>query len=97
VTGLVFLAAWVALYFLPAILASKKRNAGAIFVLNLLLGWTIVGWIAALVWALTADELPSAPAQLQQAWFCNRCQAPVYRTQRFCSRCGDAIVWPISV
>jgi hypothetical protein len=45
----------VVVYFLPAIVGRRKRNAGAIFVLNLLLGWTIIGWIVALVWACTKD------------------------------------------
>lgn len=46
----------LALYFLPALIASNKhRNAGAIFALNLLLGWTFVGWVVALVWSLTKD------------------------------------------
>jgi Superinfection immunity protein len=31
------------------------RNAAAIFLINLLLGWTVLGWIAALVWSVTAD------------------------------------------
>ncbi len=42
-------------YFLPTVAGFKKRNAGAIFVLNLLLGWTVIGWIIALVWGLTKD------------------------------------------
>jgi hypothetical protein len=46
-----------ALYFLPSILAlaRNKRDTGSIFVLNLLLGWTAVGWVVALVWALKVD------------------------------------------
>lgn len=40
-------------YFLPTIIGARHHNAGAIFVLNLLLGWTFVGWIVALVWACT--------------------------------------------
>lgn len=46
----------VFLYFLPAVVASARRHhqTGAIFVLNLFLGWTFLGWIAALVWAATA-------------------------------------------
>ena len=42
-------------YFLPTIVAAarKHNNEGAIFALNLLLGWTFLGWVAALVWALT--------------------------------------------
>lgn len=44
-------------YFLPAIIGfnAKKKNAGAILVLNLFLGWTLVGWVVALVWSLTKD------------------------------------------
>ena len=51
---LIFLA--IGIYFLPTIVGWSKRNAGAIFVLNLLLGWTFVGWVVALVWALTYDR-----------------------------------------
>lgn len=42
-------------YFLPTIIAKSRRrpNTGAIFALNLFVGWTLVGWVIALVWALT--------------------------------------------
>jgi uncharacterized membrane protein YqaE (UPF0057 family) len=43
------------LYFLPSLAGYDKKNIGAIFALNLLLGWTVLGWIAALIWALTKD------------------------------------------
>ena len=48
-------------YFLPTIIAivRRKLNAGGIFVLNLLLGWTLIGWVGALVWALSADAQPT--------------------------------------
>jgi len=44
-------------YFFPAVIAKsrKHRNRGAITALNLLLGWTGLGWIAALIWSLTAN------------------------------------------
>lgn len=42
-------------YFLPSLLGRHKKNIGAIFALNLLLGWTFVGWIIALVWGLSRD------------------------------------------
>jgi len=44
-------------YFIPSIVAActKKKNGTAIFVLNLFLGWTFIGWIVALVWAVTKD------------------------------------------
>ena len=43
------------LYFLPSIIAHDKQNFAGIFVLNFLLGWTVIGWILALIWACTAD------------------------------------------
>ena len=52
---LVFLFVAGFVYFLPAFIGRNKRNATAISVLNLFLGWTLVGWVVALVWALTKD------------------------------------------
>jgi hypothetical protein len=46
----------VLLYFLPSILGWNKKNITAIFVLNLLLGWTFIGWVVALVWSLTIEN-----------------------------------------
>jgi len=47
----------LAFYFLPSIvgLMTKKKNLMAIFLLNLLAGWTFIGWIIALVWACCKD------------------------------------------
>jgi hypothetical protein len=44
-------------YFLPAMVACLRhhRNELAIGVLNLVAGWTVVGWIVALVWACPTD------------------------------------------
>jgi len=45
------------IYCLPAIIAGckGKKNAGAIFALNLLLGWTVLGWIICFIWSLCND------------------------------------------
>jgi hypothetical protein len=45
------------LYFLPSIiaLARSKRDTLAIFLLNLFLGWSVIGWVVALVWAAKND------------------------------------------
>lgn len=45
------------IYFLPSIIAAfrAKPHWFGIFILNLLLGWTIIGWIVALVWSLTSN------------------------------------------
>ena len=46
----------LAFYFAPAVVAYWRRHpsAPAIMLLNLLLGWTGLGWIVALIWANTA-------------------------------------------
>lgn len=46
----------VCIYFLPTIAGRDKENASAIFLLNLFLGWTFIGWVVALVWAATRDK-----------------------------------------
>lgn len=50
-------------YMLPwAIAASRgKANSGAIGILNLLLGWTLIGWIVALVMACSAHQVVGRP------------------------------------
>jgi len=42
-------------YFLPTLIAFLRRhkNKLAIFFLNILLGWTGIGWAIALVWSVT--------------------------------------------
>lgn len=41
-------------YFVPTLVAARRghRNALAVFLLNFFLGWTLLGWVAALVWAV---------------------------------------------
>jgi len=43
-----------ALYFLPTLIAflRQHKNKLAIFLLNLLLGWTVLGWVVSLVWSV---------------------------------------------
>lgn len=41
----------MAIYFVPSFMASGKRDSGAIIFLNLLFGWTVIGWIVCFVWA----------------------------------------------
>jgi hypothetical protein len=50
------------LYFLPTHLAIKrsKSNRMAIFAVDFFLGWTLIGWVVALSWALTKEK-PETP------------------------------------
>ena len=43
------------IYFLPTIIALARGHLStlAIFLLNLFLGWTLLGWLIALIWSCT--------------------------------------------
>ena len=47
------LAFLIGIYFLPDWVAQSRGHPdrGSIFILNLFLGWTFLGWVAALIWA----------------------------------------------
>ncbi|HEV3306468.1 MAG TPA: superinfection immunity protein [Candidatus Sulfotelmatobacter sp.] len=85
-------------YFVPSFIAWNKRNSGAIIALNILLGWTFIGWVVALVWSLTADQptvvlmqtplqqvLPAAPM------LCPACGQYSPTASSFCQTCGRSL------
>ena len=55
-----FLLAALALMLTPGFIARARnhRNASAIAVLGVVLGWTGIGWLIALVWAFTDNVEP---------------------------------------
>jgi hypothetical protein len=62
------------LYFLPAIIGRDKSDATGIFLLNLFLGWTLIGWVAAFIWAIAAERphyVHYVPASVGR--FCSQC------------------------
>ena len=46
------------IYFVPSIIAVKRnhKNHMPIILLNIFLGWSLLGWVAALVWSTTAQD-----------------------------------------
>ena len=46
-------------YFIPTIIAmgAERKNSVAITALNIVLGWTLLGWVIALVWACCNDDV----------------------------------------
>jgi hypothetical protein len=47
----------IALYFLPTIVAAHHgHRLGGVLLLNLLFGWTGIGWAALLLWALLSPR-----------------------------------------
>jgi len=45
------------LYLMPTIVAvmRDKANTGSILVINLFLGWTLIGWVVALAWSFAKE------------------------------------------
>jgi hypothetical protein len=79
----------VVLYFLPTIIGHGKRDATGIFIVNLLLGWTGIGWFVALLWACASESRVSTvlvPAGSSR-YFC-RCGALEPVGAHFCWACG---------
>jgi len=87
VAGLLLFVVNIPLYFLPSIIGRKKRNNVAIFVVNFLLGWTVVGWFAVLIWALVTDAQP-IPVEPAVARYCHQCANFSMPGSRVCRSCG---------
>ena len=54
IAELVLITLAMLIYFLPSLIAllRQHKNKLAIFLLNLFLGWTIIGWVSSLVWSV---------------------------------------------
>ncbi len=53
----------LALYIVPSVVAGSRRHHQtlAIVAVNVLLGWTFLGWAVALIWALTKVDTSGRP------------------------------------
>jgi hypothetical protein len=65
--GEAFGPAFISSHFLPTWLACGRehRNATSIFIVNVFLGWTFIGWVVALAWAAT-ENVEGAPKETPQ-------------------------------
>ena len=58
----------IALYFIPTIIALARSmpNTGSVAVINLLLGWTVIGWIVALAMSVGAGRPSHVSVNISQ-------------------------------
>ena len=91
-TGIVLLFLLLAIYLLPALIAPLRhhKNWLAIQALNVLAGWTFVGWVVALVWSLT-DNVEEHTGQKAVTRTCPVCDAPAGKRAIRCAECGEPL------
>jgi hypothetical protein len=87
-----FLLFSILLYFLPAIIGRHKPDAMGIFIVNLLFGWTVIGWIMALIWACAAERhVPVRFVPVSSGRFCSGCGSLAPYGAHYCGACGRAV------
>ncbi len=79
------------IYFLPFVIANARHHPqqGSIFFLNLIVGWTVIGWFAVLVWAFVGrEETPKTGPSQATHTRCPDCAESVLKEARVCKHCG---------
>jgi hypothetical protein len=97
--GFIVLGVLIVLYFIPALVAKNRNhhNALAIFILNFFLGWTLFGWVVALIWAMArAPELTITPTAritptAERRLPCPYCAEAIIPAARVCRFCGHEL------
>ena len=80
-------------YFIPVLIVVLRRakNTLGIVLVNVLAGWTFVGWLIALIWAIISPrEIPVAvgnPSSYDER-YCPRCGIKAPFSSNYCSNCG---------
>lgn len=67
--GLIIFLFFAAMYFIPVIVAGIRKvpNLGSVIVINLFLGWTLVGWVVALAMAARSQPPQMGPVVVNPA------------------------------
>lgn len=78
----------------------KQPNLVAIAALNLLLGWTLLGWVVSFVWALktpekvilaAAQDRPASDSLAEDERDCPFCAERIKKAALKCKHCGSSL------
>lgn len=99
--GMLLLVIFLGIYLIPAIIAGTRShlNTVGITALNILLGWTFLGWVGALIWALTDQtaKRPSINNNINnKTRTCPHCAERINKKAKTCRYCHSSIT-PIYV
>jgi len=79
------------LYFLPTIVGHHKRDVLGIFLVNFFFGWTVIGWVIAMIWACASEANPPVLVVAGPGRYCCRCGTISIAGARFCAACGNPV------
>lgn len=88
-------------YMVPTIVADARKQPAiySILVVNLFLGWSVIGFVVALAWALNKKETPQPVEAVPQKKSrrsaaeiaCPRCAETIKKAAKVCRFCGHEL------
>ena len=92
IATIVFFPSAIALYFYPTLCTiNRYRKITPIFILNLLAGWTLIGWITALIWGMSRPSPQERAARFGRLVGPYFPPAPPLISQKDCPFCAETI------
>ena len=80
------------IYFLPTIVAANRNRAVmGVSLLNLFFGWTLLGWVIALIWAVTERSSREEYEHTGASSVTPPSVAPAYTPMKKCPQCAEDI------
>lgn len=89
-SSLLYALAALMIYLIPTgnAYSHKHRNRALIAAVNVLFGWTVIGWIVALAWSAGRARDDPEPPSAKTHRKCTSCAEWILPDARVCKHCG---------